>query len=61
MSIAPIMAGEPFTMANIWVKRPGTGEIKAVHFQDILGKTAASNIAVNEQIRWSDVSGGSAA
>jgi N-acetylneuraminate synthase len=61
VSIAPIMAGEPFTMANIWVKRPGTGEIKAVHFQDILGKTAASNIAVNEQIRWSDVSGGSAA
>lgn len=40
----PVQAGETFTKENIWVKRPGTGEIRAELFDKVLGKTAAENI-----------------
>lgn len=55
VSIAPIKKGEPFTKNNVWVKRPGTGEIKAVHFPDILNKTAACAIPEDAQIKWNDI------
>ncbi|MGE4297202.1 MAG: N-acetylneuraminate synthase family protein [Desulfovibrionaceae bacterium] len=55
VAIAPIRAGESFSMDNIWVKRPGTGEIKAENFDGLLGKRAAMDIAVNEQIRWAQI------
>ena len=38
MSIQNIKKGEKFSKKNIWVKRPGTGEIKAEEFYKILGK-----------------------
>lgn len=52
VAIKDIKKGERFTKKNIWVKRPGTGEIKAVHFEKILNKIAASNIDNNEQLKW---------
>ncbi len=55
VAIADIQAGEPFTMENIWVKRPGTGEIKAVDFERLLGKTASRDIKNGEQLGWKDV------
>ena len=54
VSIREILAGENFSEENIWVKRPGTGEIKAVHFESLLGKTAKHDIANNTQICWDD-------
>jgi N-acetylneuraminate synthase len=48
-------AGEKLTCDNIWVKRPGTGEIRAGHFDDVLGRLAARAIPVNTQLRWSDI------
>jgi sialic acid synthase SpsE len=54
VSIAEIKNGEKFSENNIWVKRPGTGEIKAVDFKRVLGKTSKKDIPVNAQIRWSD-------
>ncbi|MFD2828767.1 N-acetylneuraminate synthase [Leeuwenhoekiella polynyae] len=54
-TIAPIEKGEVFTEKNIWVKRPGTGEILAEHFEDILGKKATRAIAEDEQLRASDI------
>lgn len=54
VSIRPIGAGEKLTAENIWVKRPGTGEIKAVHFEGLLGKTAVRDIPLNAQLSWSD-------
>ncbi len=33
VSIQDIAEGDVLTRENIWVKRPGTGEIKAVHFE----------------------------
>ena len=54
VSIRDINAGEQLSAENIWVKRPGTGEIKAVHFEDVLGKTAKHSIRINSQLRWTD-------
>ena len=55
VSIKPIMAGELFTKDNLWVKRPGTGQILADSFSEILGKTAANNISNDSMLEWSDV------
>jgi len=44
VTIAPIKAGEPFTMQNLWVKRPGTGSIPAEQFESILGKKATRDL-----------------
>jgi N-acetylneuraminate synthase len=54
-TIAPIKKGEVFTKENIWVKRPGTGEILAEHFNDLLGKKANRNIVNDEQLGWEDI------
>jgi sialic acid synthase SpsE len=55
VSIDDIAAGETLTMDNIWVKRPGTGEIKAVHFEDLLGKRARRFVPKDSQLKWTDV------
>ena len=43
-SIKEIKKNDILTKANIWVKRPGTGEILAENYKDILGKKAIKNI-----------------
>lgn len=55
VTIAPIKAGEKFSMKNIWVKRPGTGEIKAVDFDRLIGKVAKRSLANDAQVSWRDV------
>jgi len=55
-TIQPIKEGDVFTKDNIWVKRPGTGEILADKFNDLLGKTAANTIKNDQQLTWEDVS-----
>lgn len=50
VTIAPVKKGEVFTKENIWVKRPGTGEIPAREYENVLGKKAAEDIAVDTQI-----------
>ncbi len=55
-AIAPIKKGEILTKENIWVKRPGTGEILAEHFNELLGKVALRDIENDEQLGWEDVS-----
>lgn len=52
VSIKDIKKGEEFTKENIWVKRPGTGEIKAIDFEKLLGKKAIKDIKKDAQIRW---------
>jgi len=54
-TIQDIKKGDVFTKANIWVKRPGTGEILADKFEDVLGKKASRNIDNDEQLTWEDI------
>lgn len=55
VAIKDIFAGDQISLDNVWVKRPGTGEIKAEKLYDVLGKKAKSNIKNNTQIRWSHI------
>jgi N-acetylneuraminate synthase len=52
-----IKKGEMFTKDNIWVKRPGTGEIKAEEYKNLLGKQASTDIDLDEHVQWSDIDG----
>ena len=54
-SIATIKAGETFTKENIWVKRPGTGQIPAEKFNSLLGLKASRDITNDEQLTPSDI------
>lgn len=51
VSIEDIKKGEKFSQENIWVKRPGTGEILAEEFETLLGKKAKRDIKKDTQIR----------
>jgi len=50
-----IKSGSILSEENIWVKRPGTGEIKAADYKSVLGKTAKKDITKNSQLTWKDV------
>ena len=55
VTIAPVRSGEPFTMQNLWVKRPGTGPIPAERFESILGKRASRDIPADTHLAEDDV------
>ncbi len=55
-TIQPIKKGELFTTENIWVKRPGTGEILAEKFDEVLGTTATRDIENDVQLTKEDIS-----
>jgi sialic acid synthase SpsE len=44
-------------MENIWVKRPGTGDIPARDFKKILGARATRDIKANTFLKNDDVEG----
>ncbi len=52
VSIKSIKEGELFSLNNIWVKRPGTGEIPANEFSGLIGKRAAKDIPINTQLEY---------
>ena len=53
VAIKDINKGEALSLDNIWVKRPGTGEIFAKDFEDVLGKVATIDISENTQLSHS--------
>jgi N-acetylneuraminate synthase len=55
VSIRGIAAGESLGADNIWVKRPGTGEIKAVDYPALLGRRVRNDIPKNAQLKWADL------
>ena len=55
VTIADISEGDAFTKENLWVKRPGTGEILAAEYQNILGKKAKKFIPNNTHLRKEDI------
>lgn len=54
-TIKTIKKGEVFTKENIWVKRPGTGDILAEKFNDVLGRVAKVDLASDVQLKASDI------
>jgi len=52
VSTKNIKKGELFNKENLWVKRPGTGEIRAKDFEKILNCHAKTDIEKNCQIKW---------
>lgn len=52
VSIRDINEGEELTMDNIWVKRPGTGEIRAREFDGLLGRKTTMAIRTDTQLCW---------
>lgn len=55
VSIKAIKKGETLSKDNIWVKRPGIGDITAEDYKVILGKTAAEDIDVDVHLSWDDI------
>ena len=55
VTIAPVKAGETFTMQNLWVKRPGTGPIAAERFETLLGKRASRDIPADTHLADADI------
>jgi N-acetylneuraminate synthase len=55
VSIKPIKKGETLSKDNVWVKRPGTGDISADDYKAILGKTAAEDIDNDVHLTWADI------
>lgn len=53
VTIKPVKAGDTFSEKNLWVKRPGTGEIPAERYEEILGRKAKANIDNDTQLAWS--------
>ena len=52
VAIEDIKKGEKFSEKNIWVKRPGTGKIKAEHYSDIINESAKRDIKKDKQLEW---------
>ena len=57
VSIAPVKAGDVFSKANVWVKRPGTGKILAERLDDVIGKRAARDIPPEVHLKPEDIEG----
>ena len=51
VTIKEMSKGEKFTEDNLWVKRPGTGEILAEEYEDILGKKCSIDIPADTQLK----------
>ncbi len=55
VTIKSIKKGETFGKENLWVKRPGTGEILAEEYETILGKTASRDLEADELLKRADI------
>lgn len=55
VTIKPIKAGDTLTLENTWVKRPGTGPIKAYDLDTVIGRTAAHDLPESTQVAYTDL------
>ena len=47
-------AGHIITEKDIWVRRPGSGEIPGYKYNDIIGKKLKTDVKKNHQFKWSN-------
>jgi sialic acid synthase SpsE len=55
VSIREISKGETLSGDNIWVKRPGTGELLAAEYEALLGRVASRDIPRDTQLHRADI------
>ena len=55
VTIRDIKKGDKFTEKNLWVKRPGTGEILAEEYKNIIGKIASRDIDNDCHLKKKDI------
>lgn len=48
----PLKKGDRLTKENIWVMRPGTGEIKAEFYEEIMGSQVCEDVDEGEHLKW---------
>jgi len=56
VTIKPIKKGEKFSLDNLWVKRPGTGDFIGEDLYKIIGKKAKRDLPSDYQIKKRDIS-----
>ncbi|MCL1629146.1 N-acetylneuraminate synthase family protein [Roseibaca sp. V10] len=47
--------GHVLTEADIWARRPGSGEIAGYDFDKVVGRTLTRAVTRNTQLKWSDL------
>ncbi|MEY2991843.1 MAG: N,N-diacetyllegionaminic acid synthase [Pseudomonadota bacterium] len=47
-------AGHTIAEADIWARRPGSGDIAGYDFDKVVGKTLKVAVTRNQQLKWSD-------
>ena len=47
-------AGHVITEADIWARRPGSGEIAAFDFDKVVGRSLKAAVRRNQQLKWTD-------
>ncbi len=57
VTIKPVQAAETFMRDNIWMKRPGAGELLAERFEDVIEKVASHDLPADLQPKVAYVSG----
>jgi len=55
VTIRPVKKGEPFTLDNLWVKRPGTGDFIGEDLYKVLGKKARRDLPKDIQLGKKDL------
>lgn len=55
VTIAPISEGETFSLENLWVKRPGTGDFHASQLNELIGRKATRDLPADVLLRVDDV------
>ena len=55
VAIRDIVPGDTLSLDNVWVKRPGTGPIKAAAFETVLGRVAARLVRRDSQLSFEDI------
>lgn len=53
--IKDVKKGDKLNLDNVWVKRPGIGEIKPIDFKKILGKKVKKDLFKDYHLKWRDL------
>ena len=55
LSDADLAEGHVITGADIWARRPGSGEIAGYEFDKVVGRRLTRAVKPNTQLKWEDL------